>query len=310
MKFFLFFSYGYVIVDWCIISFNLNCIVQLKQFYNIATNVSCRKKVLLLLVISLTNKLGCIIVNINIDMFIHVHAFRAWWRHQMETLSALLALCAGNSPVPVNSPHKGQWRGALMFSFIYAWINDWVNNREAGDLRRQDGHYDVIVMVNCAFVSIYIQDVVVRTKYINFRRWFWTLRPLYMYLSANNWIFHTRREICTPPTHSRVSRWFGPIFLNPEKCVVNSSHQLVWINSSPTIAAYNHASVTIASGNRLSPLRLCLNQCWFIVSWTLSNKLQWNSNQNTKYFIHENASGNVCENATILSSERWINEAR
>ena len=25
----------------------------------------------------------------------------AWWRHQMETLSALLAICAGNSTVPV-----------------------------------------------------------------------------------------------------------------------------------------------------------------------------------------------------------------
>ena len=37
-----------------------------------------------------------------------------WWRHQMETFSALLAIFAGNSPV--NSPHKGQWRGALMFS--------------------------------------------------------------------------------------------------------------------------------------------------------------------------------------------------
>ena len=48
---------------------------------------------------------------------------------------------------PVNFPHKGQWRGALMFSLIYAWINNWVNNREAGDLRRQDGHYDVIVMI-------------------------------------------------------------------------------------------------------------------------------------------------------------------
>ena len=47
---------------------------------------------------------------------------------------------------PVNFPHKGQWRGALMFSLIYVWINDWVNNREAGDLRRQHGHYDVIVM--------------------------------------------------------------------------------------------------------------------------------------------------------------------
>ena len=55
-------------------------------------------------------------------------------------------LCAGNSPVPVNSPHKGQWRGALMFSLICALINDWVNNREAGDFRRYRGHYDVRVM--------------------------------------------------------------------------------------------------------------------------------------------------------------------
>ena len=54
---------------------------------------------------------------------------KPWWRHQMETFSALLALCAGNSPVPVNSPHKGQWRGALMFSLICPRLNDWVNNR-------------------------------------------------------------------------------------------------------------------------------------------------------------------------------------
>ena len=67
----------------------------------------------------------------------------------METFSALLALCAGNSPVPVNSPHKGQWRGALMFSLICARINVWVNNREAGDLRRHRGYYDVTAMVSC-----------------------------------------------------------------------------------------------------------------------------------------------------------------
>ena len=48
---------------------------------------------------------------------------------------------------PVNSPHKGQWRGALMFTLICARINGWVNNREAGDLRRYRAHYDVIVMV-------------------------------------------------------------------------------------------------------------------------------------------------------------------
>ena len=76
-----------------------------------------------------------------------VHPWFAWWRHQMETFSALLAICAGNSPVPVNSPHKGQWRGALTFSLMCVWINGWVNNREAGDLRRYRVHYDVIVMV-------------------------------------------------------------------------------------------------------------------------------------------------------------------
>ena len=47
---------------------------------------------------------------------------------------------------PVNSPHKGQWRGALMISLICVWINHWVNNREAGDLRRYHTHYAVIVM--------------------------------------------------------------------------------------------------------------------------------------------------------------------
>ena len=48
---------------------------------------------------------------------------------------------------PVNSPHKGHWRGALMFSLICVWINGWVNNHEAGDLRRYRAHYDVMLMI-------------------------------------------------------------------------------------------------------------------------------------------------------------------
>ena len=47
---------------------------------------------------------------------------------------------------PVNSPHKGQWPGALMFSLICIWIYSWVNNHEAGDLRCYHAHYDVIVI--------------------------------------------------------------------------------------------------------------------------------------------------------------------
>ena len=86
--------------------------------------------------------------NPGIDMTGHRHRcfWVPWWRHQMEIFSALLALCAGNSPVPVNSPHKGQWRGTLMFPLICVWINGWINNREAGDLRRYRAHSDVIVM--------------------------------------------------------------------------------------------------------------------------------------------------------------------
>ena len=42
-----------------------------------------------------------------------------WWRHQMETSSAL------------NSPHKGQWRRAFMFLWSASWINGWVSNRGA-----------------------------------------------------------------------------------------------------------------------------------------------------------------------------------
>ena len=52
----------------------------------------------------------------------------------------------GISRSPVNSPDKGQWRGALVISLNCAWINGWVDNREAGDLRRHRVHYDVTVM--------------------------------------------------------------------------------------------------------------------------------------------------------------------
>ena len=73
---------------------------------------------------------------------------------------------------PVNSPHKGQWRGALMFSLICVGINGWVNNRKAGDLRRYRAHYDVIVMyaenvsfwwrhhAQCTFLHVWIWNFI------------------------------------------------------------------------------------------------------------------------------------------------------
>ena len=49
--------------------------------------------------------------------------------------------------------HKGQWRGALLFSLIHAWVNGWVNHREAGDSRRHRAHCDVIIMVTSKWIN-------------------------------------------------------------------------------------------------------------------------------------------------------------
>ena len=63
-----------------------------------------------------------------------------------EILFALLALCAGNSPVTGEFPSQMPVTRSFDVSLIRAWINDWVNNREAGDLRCHRTHYDVTVM--------------------------------------------------------------------------------------------------------------------------------------------------------------------
>ena len=59
---------------------------------------------------------------------------------------------------PVNSPHKGQWRGALIFSLICAWMDDWIN-REAGDLRRHRDHYDVTVRIGSSLANMNYQAI-------------------------------------------------------------------------------------------------------------------------------------------------------
>ena len=87
--------------------------------------------------------------NLNCNMcnqLTYTYVEMTWWRHQMETFFTLLALCTGIHLSPVNSPHKDQWRRALMFSLICALTNGCVNNRDAGDLRRHRAHYDVTVM--------------------------------------------------------------------------------------------------------------------------------------------------------------------
>ena len=80
-----------------------------------------------------------------------------WWRGPVGSYDDLIKCkhflrywpyVRGIHRSPVNFPHKGQWRGALMFSLICAWIYAWENNREAGDSRWHHAHYDVVVMIS------------------------------------------------------------------------------------------------------------------------------------------------------------------
>ena len=117
------------------------------------------------------------------DVIIWKHFLRYW------------PFVRGIHRTPVNSPHKGQWRGAVMFSLICAWINSWLNNREVGDLRRHSAHYDVTVMLkDCGTMSIieYICALLCFLSYVNKQlnkqSWGWwfetTSRPLWRHRNA------------------------------------------------------------------------------------------------------------------------------
>ena len=64
---------------------------------------------------------------------------------------------------PVNSPHKGQWHRALMISLICVWINSWVNNGEAGDLKCHHANYDITVM-NLLYMLAPNSNIIVPTN--------------------------------------------------------------------------------------------------------------------------------------------------
>ena len=76
----------------------------------------------------------------------HMNSAYTWWRHQVETFSALLALWAGNSLVIGEFPSQRPVMLSWCFLWSVHWINGWVNNSEAGYLRRHHAHNDLIVM--------------------------------------------------------------------------------------------------------------------------------------------------------------------
>ena len=115
---------------------------------------------------------------------------------------------------PVNSPHKGQRRGALMFSLISARINGWVNNREAGDLKRIRPHYDVTVMIGCfSYNPPYSlpSTIIPFTCYILLFAHCWSINGLL--LKWNVWLTHKISFFLLLSTLTNTI-WIRPIFCN------------------------------------------------------------------------------------------------
>ena len=80
------------------------------------------------------------LVSFHLCQFIAVHWLDHYHDDVIKHFPRYWPFVRGIHQSPVNSPPKGQWRGALMFSLICAWMNVWVNNH---DLRRHRAHYDV-----------------------------------------------------------------------------------------------------------------------------------------------------------------------
>ena len=115
-----------------------------------------------------------------------------WFKHMMTPSNANIfrvtsTLCREFSG------HKGQWSGALGFSMLCAWTNDWDNNRDAGDLKGHHAHYDETVMkififllftgCFCKYISYDIWEMIITTTQSFL--FFYLLMRMYFYPQSN-----------------------------------------------------------------------------------------------------------------------------
>ena len=119
---------------------------------------------------------------------------------------------------PVNSPHKGQWRGALIFTSICIRINGWVNNCDAGELSRNRAHYDVIVM-NAEFKR-WITRVRLAFREINV--WGMELQQ------ASWWLHQQQMSHSMQQTALIKNKWIHPRIFLIRLCGQNKAYINIW----------------------------------------------------------------------------------
>ena len=118
-------SFGYIIVDSCIISLNLNCILQLKQFYNIATKVSCRKKCYYFWWSTwLQNKAS---ENRKSSWHLNGHNPVNLWSIKMKNCNIWHTCTYGHVAMATNTPFHLLYVGLGGVNKHYGWLHPWVD---------------------------------------------------------------------------------------------------------------------------------------------------------------------------------------
>ena len=133
-----------------------------------------------------TYMVTCCLSDKNINSFSHDDVIK--WKH----FPCYWPFVRGIHRSPVNSPQKGQWCRASMYSLICVWINGWVNNHEAGNLRRYHAHYDVIVMI---FWPHMVSDILVNINSGNER--IYLLSSIKSYIKHLNLVWNSKVSLYT-----------------------------------------------------------------------------------------------------------------
>ena len=124
---------------------------------------------------------------------------KSWRRHQMETVSTLLALCTGNSTVTGEFPSQKPVTRSFDVFFDLRLNKAWANNWDAGDLRCHRAHYDVNVMICVASdVAVDVQSIITKCK------------PQYNVVNPDRYLYGSRTfyfvAVCQQLTHLSLYR--------------------------------------------------------------------------------------------------------
>ena len=152
----------------------------------------------------------------------------------------------------MNSPHKCQWRGALMFPLICTWINGWVNNRDAGDLRHHSAHYDVIVKADRGELPALVWTKLHARVYIGDSA---SLTSFHWYDTGYDWKYHP----CSNYGHCLLTR------------TVENGHTQIFAGTAThdyrkLILSHLHPPIQIIWGRNNWPRHIC---CYVLTDFTL-----------------------------------------